>query len=30
MLIKTTRIDKKEEYMKIKILKPLRKLVTIK
>jgi hypothetical protein len=29
MLIKTTRIDKREEYMKIKLIKPLRSLVRI-
>lgn len=29
MLIKTTRIDKREEYIKIKLWKPLRRLVTV-
>lgn len=29
MLVRTTRIDKREEFMKVKLLKPLRALVTV-
>jgi hypothetical protein len=30
MLIRTTRIDKREEYMKVKLVKPLRGLVALR